>query len=117
MIPTHLRLTAQEVRYALKKGDSISSEFFIVRYIKNTEEQNSKFAVITSNKLSPKAVERNLVRRRTYEAIRLKKDDDVKCKLVLIPKKKTLKTEYKNIEDDIINIFTQLKQNGQKIFT
>jgi len=117
MIPTNLRLTAQEVRYALKKGDSMSSELFIVRYIKNKEEQNPKFAVITSNKLSAKAVERNLIRRRTYEAIRLKKDDDVKYKLVLIPKKKILKAEYKNIEDDIIKIFTQLKQNGQKIPT
>jgi len=110
MIPTHLRLTRNEIEYILKKGASISTEFFIVRYLPNEADKNSKFAVITSTKLSPKATERNLIRRRTYEAIRLNVTDDVKYRLILIPKKKVLTTEYKRIEEDLKNLFTQLKK-------
>jgi len=112
MIPTPIRLTSEEVKYVLKKGASLSTEFFIVRYLPNQEGKSSKFAVITSAKLSAKAVERNLIRRRTYEAIRLNNENTVKYRLVLIPKKRTLKIEYKEIEADIKKLFTQLQNNG-----
>ncbi len=112
MIPTPIRLTRKEIEYVLKKGASISTEFFIARYLHNQEGKSSKFAVITSAKLSAKAVERNLVRRRTYEAIRINKDNTVKYLLTFIPKKRTLKVEYNKIEEDIKNLFTQLKNNG-----
>lgn len=112
MIPTSRRLTSGEVEYVLKKGSSLSTECFIVRYLPNQEGKSSKFAVITSAKLSAKAVERNLIRRRTYEAIRLNEDDTVKYRLALIPKKRVLKIDYKGIEADIKNLFTQLKNNG-----
>jgi len=119
MIPTSIRLTSKEVEYVLKKGASLSTEFFIVKYLSNKESKSSKFAVVTSAKLSAKAVERNLIRRRTYEAIRLNyevislnKDNTVKYLLAFIPKKRALKAEYKEIEADIKILFTQLEKNG-----
>lgn len=112
MIPTPIRLTRNEIEYVLKKGASLSTEFFIVRYLHNQEGKSSKFAVVTSAKLSAKAVERNLVRRRTHEAIRLNKDNTVKYLMIFIPKKRALKAEYNKIEADIKNLFTQLKNNG-----
>lgn len=112
MIPTSLRLTSLDVEYVLKKGASLSTEFFIVRYLSNPEGKNSKFTVVASTKLAAKAVDRNLIKRRTYEAIRLNADNTVKYRLALIPKKRALKAAYKEIEDDIKNLFTQLKNNG-----
>jgi ribonuclease P protein component len=55
-----------------EKGDLISTPLLSVVWMKNAE--GKKFAAIISKKISKKAVERNQIRRRLMEAVRLNKE-------------------------------------------
>lgn len=102
MIAAKFRIPRANISYILKKGDQFISKLFIVKYIENKEDF-SRYRVIVSRKIYPKAVKRNYLRRQIYEAIRLnqgfqgKKNKD----LVLIPKKSIQKASYAKIAEDI----------------
>lgn len=108
MIPKAFRLTRNDIEWVLKKGSSLTTDLFIVRLLPEPKAKNSHFAVIVSVKFAAKAVDRNRVKRRTYEAIRLNQKPDIKYKLALIPKKRILKSTYQEIERDIKKLFSQL---------
>ncbi|MDD5651800.1 MAG: ribonuclease P protein component [Parcubacteria group bacterium] len=52
-----------------KKGKILHSDFFTVRFLKNDMDFR-RFAVLVSKKISPKATERNRLKRILREAIR-----------------------------------------------
>lgn len=110
MIPKEKRLKRQDVEFILKKGSSITTPLLVVRF---KEADEARFAVITSTKLAKKAVERNRIKRRITEAIRLKMPKDLRVSAILIPKKRIINVEYEEIEKDIEKLFKTLL-NGQK---
>lgn len=110
MIPKEKRLKRQDVEYILKKGSSITTTLLVARFMKAEE---ARFAVITSSRLAKKAVERNRIKRRINEAIRLKMPKDLRVSAILIPKKRIINVEYQRIEKDIEKLFKTLL-NGQK---
>lgn len=105
MIAAKFRIPRADISYILKKGEQFISKLFIVKYTENKEDF-SRYRVIVSRKIYPKAVKRNHLRRQIYEAIRLNqgKEEGKKKDLVLIPKKNILKADYKSIEEDIKKI-------------
>lgn len=111
MIPKEFRLKKNQIEYVLKKGVSATTNLFTARYLKfdtTKEKSNPKFAIITSVKFSKKATERNMIRRRLYESIRLNTPKILPLYIVIIPKKRTLSVEYKEIDKEISNLFNKL---------
>lgn len=112
MIAKKHRVDRTQISYILRKGDSQSSRLFLIRSKKNTE-QFSRYRVIISKKVAKEAVARNLLRRRTYESIRLniptlKSSIQEHFDLILIAKKYLSTSTFKAIESDIKNIILTL---------
>jgi len=125
MISRKFRLGSLDTRWLLKKGDQFTSNLFIIRYLKFPTQPSKttknktgqlKFTVIISTKISKKAVERNKIKRRIYEAIRLNlKDIEQEVenkaetwKVALIPKKRIIDIEYQKVEEDIKKMLNYL---------
>ena len=70
MLPKSHRLTNNRIAYLLKKGQKKGNNFFTIKYRPN-RQTHSRFCVVTSIKISPKAVVRNRLRRQIYEVLRL----------------------------------------------
>lgn len=95
----------------LKSGKKEISRFFIIKKIPN-QLSFSRFAIVTSKKCIKKAVDRNKIRRRIYESIRLnlkttkspqelsKTAEDI----VLIAKKNILEATFSEIKKDLETI-------------
>lgn len=54
----------------VKKGQSTYDQNIKLKYIKNPNQANSKFAVVVSKKVSKSAVVRNKIRRRIYHSLK-----------------------------------------------
>lgn len=70
MLPRSHRLQEKRIKYILKKGNKYSNIFFTIKYLP-CSQPFSRFCVIVSAKVEPKAVKRNRLRRRLYEIFRL----------------------------------------------
>lgn len=116
MISKNFRLNKADTEWTLKKGGKLVTDLFIVRYLKLDQTLSKKpgigFATITSTKLSKKAVDRNRIKRKISEALRLNldkiKNQGRTWKVAIIPKKRILDVEYEKIEEDIISLITRL---------
>ncbi|MBT3864547.1 ribonuclease P protein component [Candidatus Peregrinibacteria bacterium] len=108
MIPTSNRLKRNQVEYVLKKGLSTSTDLFVVRYIEHKDDEKPHFTIITSTKLSKKAVERNKLKRKIYEAVRLQMPEKLPLYIAIIPKKQALEVKYEKIAQDIAKLFKKL---------
>lgn len=69
MLPKKKRITKEIFQDILKKGTTISSPFFIFKYIK--KENKGIFAFVVSKKLVKTATKRNFLRRSGYNILRL----------------------------------------------
>lgn len=111
MIQKRFRLTHDEVLLVLKKGKTERTSLFTLRY-KTNSHSFDRFSIIVSKKIHAKAVKRNLIRRRIYEAIRknklLRNSSKKWFDVVLIPRKNIIDIMYKDIEKAIIHIFSLL---------
>lgn len=70
MLPQKLRLNkTKDIENVSKKGKSIGSKFFVLKYLPNSSK-NSRIGFVISTKISKKAVERNKIKRQMREIIR-----------------------------------------------
>lgn len=106
MLAKKFKLTkADNIRGILSAGKELKSHYFVIKY-EETTEPHSRFAIVVSGKISKKAVERNRLRRQIYEIIRLnleKASLKTPSKIVILPRNKTLKMEYAEIEKILLN--------------
>lgn len=58
--------------YLFRRGQTIRGQFVILRVLHNPRRQQGRVAVIVSRKVSKSAVVRNRIRRRIFEAVRLR---------------------------------------------
>ncbi len=94
MLAKKFRLTHREFLQAKKTGKSFSSQSFSVVIAPNTQGY-CRFAVVTSTKLSKKAVVRNRLRRKLYDMLgKISGSHDV----LIFPKSSVL-----NLEDAQLN--------------
>lgn len=69
MLPRKFKIgNKARIEYIIKKGRRINGKFFQLRSLPS-RMPHLRFSVIVSGKISKKAVERNFIRRRIYEAI------------------------------------------------
>jgi len=69
MIRSSFRLKKSDFKRVYKKGRSIRQGFLMARILKNNL-QYSRFAVVISKAISPKATQRNRLRRKTFDIIK-----------------------------------------------
>lgn len=65
MLPSSYRLTKQDVQRVFKKGRGFSGAFLRIKFLTNRTD-HPRFSITCSNKVAPKAVTRNRLRRKTY---------------------------------------------------
>lgn len=107
MLATKYRIPREKISFILKKGNFFETNLFLVRYWPN-EKDFSRYRVIVSKKIYPKAVKRNLLRRQIYEIIRQNMTTQHLPKnIILIPKKKILNYNYQQMQKDIQKHITQ----------
>lgn len=111
MLPRHQRLSRQRIEYVFKKGKKIAKDIFILKILPNFKPA-SRFCVIVSTKIEAKAVKRNLLRRRIYEAIRLHQNDkgnqEKNYDVILIPSNKIVQSSFQEIEKNILSLLQTL---------
>jgi ribonuclease P protein component len=99
------------IPFILAKGKTENTSLFVIKYLYNKEEI-SHFGVIASTKISKKAVIRNKIRRRIYEAIRLflKENPDTKKSIdaIFLTKKSITEADFKTISILITNILHKI---------
>jgi len=103
----------QLISKLLAKGKVYHSNLFTVKYLPS-ETSASQFAITVSKKISGNAVDRNLIRRRISEGIRINLKLIKKAIVaVIIAKAGTMECDYQNIEETLIKFFNQLEPNVQ----
>lgn len=97
----------------LRKGRIYQSDNFTVKYLPATSE-DSKFAIVTSKKISKKAVVRNKLRRQITESIRLN-INVLKSNIVavLITKPSIVNLKYEELAHEIELFLNQDQLNVQ----
>ncbi|MDB5164334.1 MAG: ribonuclease [Candidatus Saccharibacteria bacterium] len=59
------------LRFVYQKGQTVRAGVGSLKYTLNTRRNSYRLAVVVSKKVSKSAVQRNRIRRRIYEAVRL----------------------------------------------
>lgn len=108
MIAKKFRVPKNLIPYILKKGNEATSQLFIVRKKENSRPF-SRYRIIVSSKVASKAVDRNKLRRRIYEAIRSHIPTEQPSRegkyadRILIAKKKIIDYTFQELEKDLKN--------------
>ncbi|MEO8784740.1 MAG: ribonuclease P protein component [Candidatus Saccharimonadales bacterium] len=59
------------LKFVYQHGQTVRGPLMSLRYSRNEKRQNYRLAVVVSKKVAKSAVDRNRIRRRLYEVIRL----------------------------------------------
>lgn len=109
MLPTKLRLKTSRVKQLLYKGLRNGNHYFNLKF-SATNNKASRFCVIVSAKIYPKAVDRNRLRRQLYEIIRLNKELLIKnFDIILIAKPSIKDLSFQTLKTLIIKSFKIIK--------
>ncbi len=102
----------------LKKGTSRPFSCFTAKVLFHPRARHDHFAVIASKKVAAKAVDRNTIRRRLYEAVRLSMEARPAATLsqparacydvIILAKQKTLTAPFTLIQSEITSFITHL---------
>ena len=105
MIPNKLRLVKSRIVHLLFKGGKIKKDCLVVKYLPSADNSNH-FCVIVSAKIAKTAVARNRLRRQIYEIIRIANPTlEKKYNIAIIAQKNTPDTDFKQLRENILNIF------------
>jgi ribonuclease P protein component len=87
-------------------------KFIVIRYRPNQEE-NNRYSVIISKKISKKATDRNQIRRQLYEQIRLSHNEESvqtqQFDILILPKKAIMDASTNHIQDDINSLLNTIR--------
>ena len=100
MLKKRFKLNTSEFKEVFNFGKTTKSPYFILK-TKDNSLPYSRFAVVVSKKISKKAVERNLIRRRFFHAIEQQINAFKKQDYIFILNSESKDLQYK----DIINLF------------
>ena len=102
-LPQKNRLPLRTQRERIdKEGQSIYSSYFtLVRVASPSETNIPRFAVLISRKVSPKAVDRNHLKRQILSIIHQHTQKISPADYLIIPKKSALNVPFELIETDL----------------
>ncbi len=97
----------QLLKKLYEKGKQYKNNNFIFKFLPSIEPI-SKFAVVVSKKVAPKAVDRNKLRRQIYDCIH-KNIDLLKTDIVsiIIVKSNVTEAEFEDLNKGIVDFFNQ----------
>ena len=93
----------------MRRGRAIASGDFLLKYVK-TDGSQSRFGFMISAKVSKKATERNILKRRMREIIR--RNIGVAsggCDFVFIARKSALDLNFNELKEEIIRLLGKIK--------
>lgn len=90
-------LKKQDISLLFSKGKKISNDFFIIRFLDNTEKKEENYAITVSRKIKEKP-SRNKIKRQVKEMIRTTSTFKQKIFIVIVGAKYNIKTFLKNKE-------------------
>ena len=106
MLKKNQRLKRDEFEFLLKKGKRMHDKYFVLTYINANE---TKCGVVVSKKISKKATDRNLIRRRVYSILG-ENMDLIKDKHISISAKKCiLDVKYRDLRKRIMEVLNKIK--------
>lgn len=92
-----------------KNGKKAFNRLFFVRFAPNNLE-NSRFAVVISNKISKKATVRNRLRRQVREIIRLNLDKfEQNTDAIVNILAPALESDYETLDKELLDVFKKSK--------
>ncbi|MFT5359836.1 MAG: ribonuclease P protein component [Candidatus Paceibacteria bacterium] len=104
MLPKKERLNRGEIETIKKGGNTISSPFFRIKYVKN--KGFLKLAPVVSKKVSDNAVERNSIRKEIYRFAETNKEKLQGFSILVFLQKKIKKED---ISSELTKLLTKIK--------
>lgn len=109
MLPKKNRLLKKEFQEVFKKGKGINYPPLFLKFLKNRSKEK-KFSVLVSKKISKKATQRNKIKRRLRELIRIKLERIKEgIKGILITQPGIEKKNFHQIEEILEKLFKKAK--------
>lgn len=111
MISAKLKIgSRQRVEHVIKKGQQVKTVYLSARLLTNVGAQN-RFSVTVSKRVASGAVERNHIRRRIYEALRLHiSAPRPPCYDVVIAARESARTaSYLQLKNDVLTLLYTLQ--------
>ena len=106
MLPNSQRLTTKQFEEVLKKGRVVHNPLFWLRIL--SVQGGTKVSVICPQKIAKSAVERNEVRRKIYNQMRLLVNQlTMNSQCILCPKEAINKINDQQLADSIKDIFVK----------
>lgn len=100
----------RSLNFVYKKGKTVRSSAFAVKYIANPKRDTWRLAVVVSKKVDPLAVGRNRIRRRMFELLRTTIPEDFPSMdmVVTVYDKKVANEEHKKLQSQVADIITKI---------
>ena len=110
MLAKNFRLSKQkEIKQVFDKGSKYFGKFFIIRFCPNLED-NCRFVIIVSNKISKKATVRNKLKRQIREIIRLNLDKfNLNYDIIITVLNNRLDKDYDELQDCLLQDLKKAK--------
>ncbi len=106
MLPRSQRLSVEQFNSVIEKGKIFHSPLFLVRVL--NVDKSTRIATVAPKKIAKKAVERNKLRRRMYEAVAPLVDKIVgNFYIIIFAKNTAVLADNKMVANDIKSIFVK----------
>jgi len=114
MIGKNQRISKNRVAWLLKKSSKLNDEFFSVKFLLNKQPLN-RYSIVVSKKTLKLATDRNLLRRRCYEALRPLKSPVLALDFLIFIKSPALKLDFAALQKQLGQIIEKIisKSNSQ----
>jgi len=102
------RLKRKDFKEVLEKGKTIKTNYLIFKYLKQNLPY-FRLGILISKKVSKKATERNKIKRRIREIVRLnlpETSDKLDMVFIVLPQ---IKNEFSFLKEEILKIFEKIK--------
>ena len=102
------RLKRKDFKEVLEKGKTIKTNYLIFKYLKQNLPY-FRLGILISKKVSKKATERNKIKRRIREIVRLNLpeiSDKLDMVFIVLPQ---IKNEFSFLKEEILRIFEKIK--------
>jgi len=110
MIPAANRFHGHgSLRYVYANGKAIRTQSITIKWVKNDRRKRSRFSVVISKKIFKGAVDRNRLRRRIYEIIRIRlpRLNDIYDIVIIVTHSNTALMSHEDLIDTIDKMLDQ----------